>query len=116
MSRLSQDNINCHMCHMIMSLKGQTHFHTIRNFWVITPHGATQQFGMLILVHEKTSAPPPGHLTPLPCLLSRLSGFCLPPPDETLTLPPHLHPTTPVRCGYETLIKNQVLFLSSKLV
>ncbi|MBW0527584.1 hypothetical protein O181_067299 [Austropuccinia psidii MF-1] len=90
------------MCHMRISVKAQTHFHTICNVWVITPHGATQKFGMLILVHEKTSAPPPGHLTPLPCLLSRLSGFCFPaksspmlsmfmrlqpPPDETPTLP-----------------------------
>ncbi|MBW0583601.1 hypothetical protein O181_123316 [Austropuccinia psidii MF-1] len=25
---------------------------------------------MLIFVHEKTSAPPPGDLTPLPCLLT----------------------------------------------
>ncbi|MBW0544245.1 hypothetical protein O181_083960 [Austropuccinia psidii MF-1] len=77
-SRLHQDNVNFHMCHMRLSLKAQTHFHTIRNVWVITPHDATQRFGMLILVHEKTSAPPPVHLTPLPCLLSRLSGFHLP--------------------------------------
>ncbi|MBW0517192.1 hypothetical protein O181_056907 [Austropuccinia psidii MF-1] len=68
-----RDNINCHMCQMRMSLKSQTHFHTIRNVWVITPHGATQQFGMPIFVQEKTSAPPPGHLTPLPYLLSRLN-------------------------------------------
>ncbi|MBW0575324.1 hypothetical protein O181_115039 [Austropuccinia psidii MF-1] len=60
-SRLHQDNVNCHMCHMRMSLKAQTHFHTTRNVWVITPYGATQQFGMLILVYEKTSTPPLYH-------------------------------------------------------
>ncbi|MBW0494441.1 hypothetical protein O181_034156 [Austropuccinia psidii MF-1] len=70
MSRLHQDNINCHMCHMSMSLKAQTHFNTICKVWVITPHGERKQFGMLIFVHEKTSSPPPDHLTPLPCLLS----------------------------------------------
>ncbi|MBW0531358.1 hypothetical protein O181_071073 [Austropuccinia psidii MF-1] len=43
MSRLRQDNVNLHMCHMRMSLKAQTHFNTICNVWVITPHGATQQ-------------------------------------------------------------------------
>ncbi|MBW0497213.1 hypothetical protein O181_036928 [Austropuccinia psidii MF-1] len=47
-----------------MSLKAQTHFNTIRNVWVITPHGATQH--MLTLPH--------------------------PPPDETPTLPPHRRP------------------------
>ncbi|MBW0494988.1 hypothetical protein O181_034703 [Austropuccinia psidii MF-1] len=73
LSRLRQDKVNCHMCHMRMSFKAQTHFNTIRNVWVITPNGATQQFGMLIFVHEKTSASPPGHLTPLPCLLSLLN-------------------------------------------
>ncbi|MBW0516668.1 hypothetical protein O181_056383 [Austropuccinia psidii MF-1] len=78
MSCLRQDNVNRHMCHMIMSLKAPTHFHTLRNVQVITPHGAIQQFGMLILVHERTSAPPPGYLTRLPCLLSHLSGFRLP--------------------------------------
>ncbi|MBW0592062.1 hypothetical protein O181_131777, partial [Austropuccinia psidii MF-1] len=33
-----QDNVNCHMCHMRMSIKAQTHFNTIRNVWVISPH------------------------------------------------------------------------------
>ncbi|MBW0553463.1 hypothetical protein O181_093178 [Austropuccinia psidii MF-1] len=55
MSHLHQDNINRHI-----SLKAQTHFHTICNVWVITPHSPTQQFGMRIFVHEKTSAPAPG--------------------------------------------------------
>ncbi|MBW0498399.1 hypothetical protein O181_038114 [Austropuccinia psidii MF-1] len=71
---MRQDNINCQMCHMRMSLKAQTHFHTPFNVQVITPHGDTQQFDMLILVYEKTSTPPPGHLTPLPCILSRLNS------------------------------------------
>ncbi|MBW0494659.1 hypothetical protein O181_034374 [Austropuccinia psidii MF-1] len=61
-----------------MSLKAQTHLNTICNVWVLTPHGATQQFSMLIFVHEKTSAPPPGHLTPLPCLLSHLNWLLHP--------------------------------------
>ncbi|MBW0483690.1 hypothetical protein O181_023405 [Austropuccinia psidii MF-1] len=73
MSRLHQDNVNSHMCHMRMSLKAQTNFNTIHNVWVITPHGATQKFGLLIFVHEKTSSPLPGHLIPLPCLLSCLN-------------------------------------------
>ncbi|MBW0465762.1 hypothetical protein O181_005477 [Austropuccinia psidii MF-1] len=80
MSCLHQDNVNCHMCHIRMSLKAQTHFHTTCNVWVITPHCATQQFSMLILVHEKTSA----H-----CLHSYAPT---PPPDETLILAPHLRP------------------------
>ncbi|MBW0470905.1 hypothetical protein O181_010620 [Austropuccinia psidii MF-1] len=71
MSHLRQDNVNHHMCHMRMSLKAQNHFHTICNVWVITPHGATQQSGMLILFHAYAPAPAP---------------------DETPTLPPHLRP------------------------
>ncbi|MBW0571056.1 hypothetical protein O181_110771 [Austropuccinia psidii MF-1] len=55
-----------------MSLKAQTHFNTIHNVWVITPHGATQQFGMLIFVHH--------------------AYVPAPPPDETPTLPPNLRP------------------------
>ncbi|MBW0493472.1 hypothetical protein O181_033187 [Austropuccinia psidii MF-1] len=35
---IRQDNINHHMCHMRMSLKAQTHFNTIRNVRVISPH------------------------------------------------------------------------------
>ncbi|MBW0470342.1 hypothetical protein O181_010057 [Austropuccinia psidii MF-1] len=63
-SFLRQDDVNCHRCHMRMSLKAQTHFHTMRNVWVITPHGATQH----MLLHQD------------------------PTPDETPTLPPHLRP------------------------
>ncbi|MBW0578044.1 hypothetical protein O181_117759 [Austropuccinia psidii MF-1] len=75
MSCLRQYNVNIHMCHMRMSLKALTHFNTIRNVWVITPHDATQQFGMRRL---------PPH---------RLHSYApTPPPDETLTLPPHLRP------------------------
>ncbi|MBW0574054.1 hypothetical protein O181_113769 [Austropuccinia psidii MF-1] len=33
-----QDNVNRHMCHMRMLLKAQTHFNTIGNAWVISPH------------------------------------------------------------------------------
>ncbi|MBW0565734.1 hypothetical protein O181_105449 [Austropuccinia psidii MF-1] len=93
-----------------MSLKAQTHFNTICNFWGITPHGATKQFGMLTFVDEMTSAPLPGHLTPLPCLLSHLNLLLHPrlilptlsmltcphrSPDETPTLPPISNLTTP---------------------
>ncbi|MBW0481791.1 hypothetical protein O181_021506 [Austropuccinia psidii MF-1] len=107
MSCRCQDNVNGHMCHMRMSLKAQTHFNTIRNVWVITPHGATQPFGMLTFVDQMTSAAPPGHLTHLPCLLSHLNlpphpRLILPtlsmlrclyhPPDEVPTLPPHFFP------------------------
>ncbi|MBW0495369.1 hypothetical protein O181_035084 [Austropuccinia psidii MF-1] len=53
-----------------MSLKEKTHINTICNVWVITPNGARKQFGMLIFMHEMSSAPPPDHLTPFPCLLS----------------------------------------------
>ncbi|MBW0586344.1 hypothetical protein O181_126059 [Austropuccinia psidii MF-1] len=58
-----------------MSLKAQTHCHTIHNVWVITPHGATQQFGMARL---------PPH-----CLHAYAPA---PPPDETPALPPHIRP------------------------
>ncbi|MBW0583049.1 hypothetical protein O181_122764 [Austropuccinia psidii MF-1] len=93
-----------------MSPKAQTHFNNICNFGVITPHGATKQFGMLTFVDEMTSAPPPGNLTPLPCLLSRLNLLPHPrliiptlsmltcphrSPDETPTLPPISNLTTP---------------------
>ncbi|MBW0486442.1 hypothetical protein O181_026157 [Austropuccinia psidii MF-1] len=40
-----------------MSLKEKTHINTIFNIWVITPHGASQKFGILMLIHEMTSAP-----------------------------------------------------------
>ncbi|MBW0581640.1 hypothetical protein O181_121355 [Austropuccinia psidii MF-1] len=33
-----QDNVNCHMCHMRISLKAQTHFNTNHNVWVISTH------------------------------------------------------------------------------
>ncbi|MBW0581319.1 hypothetical protein O181_121034 [Austropuccinia psidii MF-1] len=107
MSRQHQDNVNHHMCNMRMSLKAQTHFNTICNVRVITSHGATKQFGMLTFVDEMTSARPPGHLNPLPCLLSRLNLLPHPrlilqrlsmltcphySPNETPTLPPHLRP------------------------
>ncbi|MBW0500136.1 hypothetical protein O181_039851 [Austropuccinia psidii MF-1] len=91
-----------------MSLKAQTHFNTIRKVWVITPHGARKQFGMLIFVHEKTSTPRPDHLTHLPCLLSCLNWLShpslilsdpwqayvptLPSRCDSDTAPPHLHP------------------------
>ncbi|MBW0505797.1 hypothetical protein O181_045512 [Austropuccinia psidii MF-1] len=85
-----------------MSLKAQTHFYTICNVWVITPHGATQQFGMLILVHEKTSAPPPGHLTPLPCLLSHMKlQHC--PPISALTTPYASAPLPHLLLGLQSL-------------
>ncbi|MBW0533054.1 hypothetical protein O181_072769 [Austropuccinia psidii MF-1] len=95
---------------MRTSLKAQTHFNTTCKVWVITPHGATQQFGMLTFVDERTSAPPPGYLTPLPCLfsclnwllhrhliLTTLTILTCPhrPPIETPTLPPIPALTTP---------------------
>ncbi|MBW0484210.1 hypothetical protein O181_023925 [Austropuccinia psidii MF-1] len=61
-----------------MSLKAKTHINTIWKVWVIKPNGASQQFGMLIFVHEMTSSPPPDHLTPLPCLLSRMNWLLHP--------------------------------------
>ncbi|MBW0539377.1 hypothetical protein O181_079092 [Austropuccinia psidii MF-1] len=76
-----------------MSLKAQTHFNTIHNVCVITPHGATQQFGMLIFVHEKTSASLPGHLTCLPCLLSHLNW--LPHPHLILSNAWHAYTLAP---------------------
>ncbi|MBW0581849.1 hypothetical protein O181_121564 [Austropuccinia psidii MF-1] len=72
-----------------MSLKAQTHFHTIHTVWVITPDGATQRFGMLIFLHDKTSAPPPASPT-----LSMLT-HAHPPSDETPTLTPISALTTP---------------------
>ncbi|MBW0565647.1 hypothetical protein O181_105362 [Austropuccinia psidii MF-1] len=58
-----------------MSLKAQTHFNTIYNVWVITPHGATQQFGIRRLLPHHLHAYAP-----------------TPPPDETLKLHPELGP------------------------
>ncbi|MBW0462276.1 hypothetical protein O181_001991 [Austropuccinia psidii MF-1] len=101
MSRLCQDNVNPHMCHMIMSLKAQTHFNTICKVQVITPHGARQKFGILIFVHEKTSSPPPDHLTPLTCLLSHLNW--LPHPSLILPDPQHAYVhSPPSRCDSDT--------------
>ncbi|MBW0579688.1 hypothetical protein O181_119403 [Austropuccinia psidii MF-1] len=93
MSRLHQDKVNCHMCHMRMSLKAQTHFKTIRNFWVITPRDARQKLGMLIFVHEKISTPPPAHLNPLPCLLSCMNWLLH--PRLIFTNPQHAYMPTP---------------------
>ncbi|MBW0478850.1 hypothetical protein O181_018565 [Austropuccinia psidii MF-1] len=45
---------------MSMSLKAKTLINTIQNLWLITPYGASQKFGILIL-----------HF-PLPCLLSNM--------------------------------------------
>ncbi|MBW0581011.1 hypothetical protein O181_120726, partial [Austropuccinia psidii MF-1] len=59
-----QDNVNRHMCHMRMSLKAQTHFNTMRNVCVISPHWL----------------PPPRRLA---CLRTRTALH----PDETPTLP-----------------------------
>ncbi|MBW0476161.1 hypothetical protein O181_015876 [Austropuccinia psidii MF-1] len=61
------------MCQMSISLKAKTHINTIHNVHVITPHGARQKFGMIIFVHEITSAWPPDHLTPFSCLLSHMN-------------------------------------------
>ncbi|MBW0588891.1 hypothetical protein O181_128606 [Austropuccinia psidii MF-1] len=71
MSRQCQDNVNCHICHMRMSLKAQNHFNTIRNIWVISPHWL----------------PPPGHLEFL-CTCTALQmrlRHC--PPISVLTTP-----------------------------
>ncbi|MBW0591090.1 hypothetical protein O181_130805 [Austropuccinia psidii MF-1] len=84
-----------------MSLKAQTHFHTICKIWVITPHGARQQFGMLIFVHEKISAQLPDHLTPLPCLFSGINW--LQHPRLTLSNPQHDYAAAPPsRCDSDT--------------
>ncbi|MBW0483482.1 hypothetical protein O181_023197 [Austropuccinia psidii MF-1] len=74
---LLQDNVNHQMCHINMSLKAQTHINTIHKVWVTTPHGASQQFGMLIFVREMTSAPPPDHLTITGALEESKSGLAL---------------------------------------
>ncbi|MBW0537320.1 hypothetical protein O181_077035 [Austropuccinia psidii MF-1] len=81
-----------------MSLKAKTHINAICEVWVITPHGARQQFGMLIFVHEMTSTPPPEHLTPLPCLLLGINWLPHHPliisasgQDMLQLLPPHPH-------------------------
>ncbi|MBW0550106.1 hypothetical protein O181_089821 [Austropuccinia psidii MF-1] len=82
---------------MRMSLKAQTHFHTICKVQVITPHGTRKQFGMVIFVHEKTSAQPPDDLTPLPCLSSHMNWLWN--PRLTLSDPKHAYtPTQPSRC------------------
>ncbi|MBW0517897.1 hypothetical protein O181_057612 [Austropuccinia psidii MF-1] len=70
-----QDNVNHHMCHMRMSLKAQTHFNTICNVWVISPHW---------LPHAHLICPDALHA----CGPHR-------PPDETATLPPISVLTTP---------------------
>ncbi|MBW0569710.1 hypothetical protein O181_109425 [Austropuccinia psidii MF-1] len=76
-----------------MSLKAQSHFKTICNVWVITPHDARQKLGMLIFVHEKISTPPPAHLTPLPCLLSCMNWLLH--PRLIFTKPQHAYMPTP---------------------
>ncbi|MBW0542554.1 hypothetical protein O181_082269 [Austropuccinia psidii MF-1] len=80
---LHSDNINFHMCHMRMSLKAQTHFHTIRNVWVITPHGATQPFGMLIL-HAYAPTPPPDETPTLPPISTLTTPYASAPPPHLL--------------------------------
>ncbi|MBW0478902.1 hypothetical protein O181_018617 [Austropuccinia psidii MF-1] len=97
MSCVHQYNINRHMCHRRMSLKAQTHFNTIHKLQVTTPHGSRQQFGILIFVHEKTSVPPPDHLTPLLSLISCMNWIPL--PCLILSNPKHAYaPPVPSRC------------------
>ncbi|MBW0506786.1 hypothetical protein O181_046501 [Austropuccinia psidii MF-1] len=74
-----------------MSLKAKTHINTIDKVQVITPHGARQQFGMLIFVHEITYTPPPDHLTPLTFLLPHMNQLLHP----RLILPGPYHAYTP---------------------
>ncbi|MBW0498854.1 hypothetical protein O181_038569 [Austropuccinia psidii MF-1] len=81
MSCQCQDNVNCHMCHMRMSLKAQTHFNTICNVWVISPHWL----------------PPPRRLACLRARTSlqmRLQHWPPSPSSPLLTLshPCHYHP------------------------
>ncbi|MBW0482792.1 hypothetical protein O181_022507 [Austropuccinia psidii MF-1] len=84
-----------------MSLKAQTHFNTIFKVWVTTSHGERQQFGMLIFVHEKTSAPRPDNIIRLTCLLSHLKW--LPYPCLILSDPWHAYvPALPCRCASTT--------------
>ncbi|MBW0481762.1 hypothetical protein O181_021477 [Austropuccinia psidii MF-1] len=56
-----------------MSLIAKTHINNICEVQVTTPHGARKKFSILIFVHDMTSALPPDHLTPLPCLLLRMN-------------------------------------------
>ncbi|MBW0475551.1 hypothetical protein O181_015266 [Austropuccinia psidii MF-1] len=76
-----------------MSLKAQTHINTICKVQVITPHGASQQFCLLIFVHEMTSSLPPDYLTPLPCLLSHINW--LPHPLLIPSSPQHAYTPSP---------------------
>ncbi|MBW0587034.1 hypothetical protein O181_126749 [Austropuccinia psidii MF-1] len=79
-----------------VSLKAQTHINTICKVWVITPHGASQQFGMLIFVYEMTSTMPPDNLTTLKFLLSCMNW--LPDPCLILSDPQNSYaPTLPSR-------------------
>ncbi|MBW0467980.1 hypothetical protein O181_007695 [Austropuccinia psidii MF-1] len=93
-----QDNVNHHMCHMRMSLKAQTHFNTICNVWVITPHGATKKFGMLTFVDEMTSAPLPACLCARTAPQMRLR-HCPPSPTSPLLTLSHPRPYHLYTCG-----------------
>ncbi|MBW0590008.1 hypothetical protein O181_129723 [Austropuccinia psidii MF-1] len=84
-----------------MLLKAKTHINTIGKIWVITPHGARQKFGMLMFMHEMTSSLLPDHLTPLPCLISRMN--LLGHPFPILSSPFHSYaPTAPSRYASDT--------------
>ncbi|MBW0507023.1 hypothetical protein O181_046738 [Austropuccinia psidii MF-1] len=104
MSGLCQDNVNCHMCHMSMSLTAKTDINTIEKVQVITPHGARQQFGMLIFVylstaavtHPYASAPPALTMLTLPL---RPQDMPPTPPSPLLMLPPTCRLPSLCPCG-----------------
>ncbi|MBW0475407.1 hypothetical protein O181_015122 [Austropuccinia psidii MF-1] len=83
-----------------MSLKAKAHINTTCKMWVITPHGGSQEFGILMLIYEMNSPPQADHLPPLPCLLSHINwllhltiltltqSLALPPlPDHVFHIP-----------------------------
>ncbi|MBW0480679.1 hypothetical protein O181_020394 [Austropuccinia psidii MF-1] len=69
-----------------MSLKAKDHINTIPNLWLIEPHGAIQQFGMLMLLHEMTSTPSADHLPfTMPTITHSLASA--PPSNHLCQLP-----------------------------
>ncbi|MBW0593951.1 hypothetical protein O181_133666 [Austropuccinia psidii MF-1] len=84
-----------------MLLKAKNHINSIGKVGVTTPHGARQQPGMLMFMHEMTSSLLPDHLTPLPCLLSHMNWLAYPLP--ILTSPCHSYaPAAPSRYASNT--------------
>ncbi|MBW0563580.1 hypothetical protein O181_103295 [Austropuccinia psidii MF-1] len=100
-----QDNVNCHMCHMRMSLKAQTHFKTTRNVWVISPHWLPPPQCLACLRARTALQMRLQHCPPISVLTTPYAITPLPLPSLCLrrTLPTCLQHSFPSLCSCSAL-------------